>query len=73
MVHKVMEKSERVAAVPSSLLLGADVGALHDARVEQGSRVCYNVGGRVQLVAHYLSVPEGCNHAYANIGFMDSG
>lgn len=60
-----MEKSERLAAVPSSLLLGIDVVALLAATVEQGSHIRYSPDGGIQLVAHDLHVPEGCNSAYA--------
>lgn len=44
LVHKVMEESECLAAIPSSLLLGIDVDALHDAAVEQGDYVCHDAG-----------------------------
>lgn len=47
LVHKVVEESECLAAIPSSLLLGIDVDALLDAAMEQGGDVRYDVGKRI--------------------------
>lgn len=47
LVHKVVEESERLATIPSSLLLGIDVDALLDAAMEQGCDIYYNVGKRI--------------------------
>lgn len=65
LVYKVVEKSECLATVPSSLLLGIDVDALLAAAVEQGDYVRHDAGERIQLVAHHLPVPEGYDPAYA--------
>lgn len=68
-----MEESECMAAIPSSLLLGADVGTLLDATMEQGDYIRYDVSERVQLVAHYLSVSESYNLDYAKTSVVERG
>lgn len=54
-----------MASIPSSLLLGIDVGTLLYAIVEQGNPICNDVGKRIVLVAYHLPLPESCNSHYA--------
>lgn len=68
-----MEESECLATIPSYLLLGIDVGALLDAAVEQGGHVRHDADERVQLVTHYLHVPESYDPAYAETGIVEYG
>jgi hypothetical protein len=68
-----MEESERLATIPSSLLLGNDVDALHYAAVEQGCYVRHVAGERVQLVAYRLPVSEGRDFDYAETTALERG
>lgn len=73
LVHQVVEESGRLAALPSSLLLGADVVALHNTAVEQSGHVRLDAVGRVQLVAYHLPLPGGRDSADAKAVVLESG
>lgn len=73
LVYKIVEESECLAALPSYLFLGIDVGALLAAAVEQGDHVCHDADERIQLVAHHLHVPEGCDSTYGETVELEWG
>lgn len=61
-VHAILEESGSLASVPSSVLLGTDVGALCPATVGWRTLLCEFPCPALQLVAHHLSLPKSSHN-----------